>query len=124
MHQDWSLRVAVLITIVIMGVTIIRHREALNEHQRQIDQLYSVVPSLIMDVKSPGQREGHYFEYLAGEYKMCFADYRTGDAILIRLDPDPTKRHEKELRYVHAWQIPKDVLNTWTPGAVRKLPAH
>ncbi len=110
------------IALSLLAITHFSLLAKVRDQQRQIDQLYTVMPSLITDVRSPNGHEGHYFEYLSGEYKMCFADYRTGDALLIRLDPDPIKRHEKELRYVYAWQVPKEVLNAWTPGEVRKLP--
>jgi len=95
----------------------------IRDQRRQIDQIYAIMPSLIQHDTPEDQRKTcGYAELPGGEYKMCFANYQTGDALLVWLDSDPTKRHEKKLRYIYVLRTPKNVLNTWTSGEVRKLP--
>ncbi len=117
-------------TVIFLGLGVIANGTALifniikiNEQQRQINQLYVVVPALIQrGVASEQWKFYDYGKLPDGKYKMYFAEHKTNSAILIYLDPDPTKRHENELTYIYTSGIPKNILCTWTIGEVRILP--
>lgn len=114
--------VAFLLTFVCLVINIAWLNNRVYEQQRQIDQLYYVVPSLIQRAVPEDQIKFYDYDKMPpGEYKMYFANHMMDNALVICLDPDPTKHREKGLRYFYISRIPKNVLNTWIIGEVREL---
>lgn len=124
MDSDWKFFVFVIgIATVVLGATIMRHREALIEQQRQIDQLYVVTSSLIQRATPAEQWKFYDYEKLPdGKYKMYFPNYRTNSAVLIYLDPNSPKRREEELIHINTTRIPPNILENWPIGEVHDLP--
>ncbi len=87
-----------------------------KHQQRQIDQLCTVMPSLIQHETPPDQRQVFYYDKLPpGEYSVYFANYKDQSALMVYYP----KRPNGKTHFVYVFQVPKEILSR---PEIMKLP--
>lgn len=105
----------------------------IQDQQRQIDQLCAAMPYALTWDRTEEVKPIYYDELPAGDYILCFADIKAGQAIAEHYLPvkpapnDPPVETDsgskpKNRRYVHLFKVPAEVLKDWEWREIRSAP--